>query len=473
MIASFFMVFKIMENINNKYLDIININITISKLSKNINENLKTVEEHIRNPKEETYQQYISSKSEINRLIKKLDGHVNVDKDTSIYYRTLCNMTGYYNKLTGEILESKFDLEAYNKYLTVKRLYLIIQNYIQMLSESFLLFSSEKHTELIVESNSYEIGAYMVVITFAFLSIVFAVTYSTDMIRKIDEVSNTADKLAHGYWEVKDISSSKYHELDVVARAFNNMKQNIKTFIEELKEKTDLEIKLNKEILKSVEKDRTLKESQLQALQMQMDPHFLFNTLNIIARMSMFEGANTSEKLIQAMSKILRYNLSNNGDLVNIYDEIESIKNYLTIQEIRFQDQMVFNLEIGKNLNNVYIPPMIIQPIVENAIIHGLKNRVRDGIVDIKVEKRDDYAIIEVSDNGKGIDDEIIENILKNNLKKDKESTKVGLLNVKKRLELIFGQENLLQLENRLNGGTKVKILVPLGSVKSSMKNIK
>lgn len=245
------------------------------------------------------------------------------------------------------------------------------------------------------------------------------------------------------------------------------MKHSIREFIFELKEKTEIENNYHIEQLKNVEKDKLIKETQLSALQSQMDPHFLFNTLNTISRVAMFEYADETVKLIEATSKILRYNLDCKDKMVKLKEEIRMTKAYVIIQETRFQDQMSFSFNIDKNLDNVKVPPMLIQPIVENAIIHGLREKDKGGIISITVMEENSLISISIKDNGVGMDNEKMDSLM-NEVKN--ESTGLGVFNVKKRLELYFNRNDLFVIKSQKGEGTEVIIFIPIDGGEDSVK---
>jgi len=193
-----------------------------------------------------------------------------------------------------------------------------------------------------------------------------------------------------------------------------------------------------------------------------MDPHFLFNTLNTVSRTAMFENAAKTQELIIAISKIMRYNLDHKGKMVELNKEIEVLKAYLTIQETRFKEQMNFRIKTEGDLSNFKIPPMIIQPIVENSIIHGLADIESEGKVLIEIDKEEDYLIIKIIDNGIGIEKQKLVDILNEEHKIESDKRKsLGLLNVIKRLKLHYGK-NLLNINSKVNKGTEVIIRIPI-----------
>jgi sensor histidine kinase YesM len=294
---------------------------------------------------------------------------------------------------------------------------------------------------------------------------------SNSILKTIEKLSSSARYLSLGHWEIEDIEEINYRELNILGQTFNLMKKNIRNYIQELKEKSELENKLNQEKMENIEKERLLKESQLLNLQMQMDPHFLFNTLNTVSRTAMFENAAETQNLIIAISKIMRYNLDHKGKMVEFKKEIEVLKAYLTIQETRFKEQMDFEIITEGNLDQIEIPPMIIQPIVENSIIHGLADTDSEGRVIIEIKRFSNKVEIRVRDNGIGIESEKLNKILteqpQNREKNERES--LGILNVIKRLKLHYGK-NLLKINSKVKQGTEVIIEIPIKKEKEDNK---
>ncbi len=164
-------------------------------------------------------------------------------------------------------------------------------------------------------------------------------------------------------------------------------------------------------------------------------------------------------KLIEATSKILRYNLDCKDKMVKLKEEMHMIKAYVIIQETRFQDQMSFRFDIEKNLDSVKVPPMLIQPIVENAIVHGLREKDKGGIINITINKKNNFIYITIKDNGIGMDDEKINALLSEVKSK---STGLGVFNVKKRLELYFNRNDLFKINSQIGEGTQVIISIPI-----------
>jgi len=204
-----------------------------------------------------------------------------------------------------------------------------------------------------------------------------------------------------------------------------------------------------------------LKNMEIKALQSQINPHFLYNTLNTIARMALIEGAPDTENLIYAISDLLRYSLKNSNNMVTIDSEIINIKKYFYIQKTRFGERFDYEIDIEPELLQFKIPVMTLQPLVENSIIHGLKNMTINGRVKIIGKKfNDKYLTIKVFDNGIGIDEYKLKTILtvENSYGN---TTGLGIQNVDSRIKHFFGDEYGIRIESAKESGTTATIMVP------------
>ena len=177
----------------------------------------------------------------------------------------------------------------------------------------------------------------------------------------------------------------------------------------------------------------------------------------------MFEGATNTVEIVDAVSKVLRFNLSQRDNFIQLRDELDIIEAFDYIHRIKFEDRFRINYNIDKDLYSIKIPPMIIQLLVENAIKHGFTGTNKEGEIDIKIFREKEFVVIEVEDNGRGICKEKLASIKRGeDIKKNKYSTGLGLMNVRKRLELYFDRSDLLSIDSMEGLGTKVRILIPV-----------
>ncbi|WP_378954761.1 PocR ligand-binding domain-containing protein [Pelosinus sp. sgz500959] len=207
--------------------------------------------------------------------------------------------------------------------------------------------------------------------------------------------------------------------------------------------------------------EQTAKKMELKTIQAQINPHFLFNTLNSIARMAVIEDAPQTEELIYHLSDLLRYSLKSIEDFPKIRADIGNIERYLFIQSLRFSDRISYELNIDEALMDYRIPSMIIQPIVENCMVHGLETKPEGGTIRIDgyfVSKKE--LEIKVTDNGKGIKPDVLKAIQQMG-ETSNPNIGIGTLNTYNRLKSCFGDRFALTIESSLDIGTCVTIRIP------------
>ncbi|HEX9134746.1 MAG TPA: histidine kinase [Ktedonobacteraceae bacterium] len=213
-----------------------------------------------------------------------------------------------------------------------------------------------------------------------------------------------------------------------------------------------------------------LKEAKLKALESQVNPHFLFNTINVIAKLAFLEGAAETEEMSYALADLMRYSLRSSSDtnaLVTLRDEIEHARQYLLIQSTRYRDRLQLSFEIDESALDMRVPPLSIQPIIENAFVHGLEPSERPGQLLLSVQRAREYVVISIQDNGVGISSEQIHKLLAEEADSSLDhwsahTTGLGLTHVRDRLRYYYGKQCQLVIESELGSGTTVRLLLPL-----------
>jgi len=203
------------------------------------------------------------------------------------------------------------------------------------------------------------------------------------------------------------------------------------------------------------------KEIKLKMLANQINPHFLFNTLEAIRMKAHSSGQLEIANKVRTLGKIIRFNLEVSDELVTLESEIQLVKNYLEIQHFRYGDRLKYKIEVDESLYQKMILPLIIQPIAENAVIHGLENIIDSGEIYIKVIEMDSFLEIRVEDNGLGLDENQLKNLILSLDKEDSEK-KIGLKNVHQRIRLLYGDAYGVQIYSEKGNGTKVVMSLPL-----------
>lgn len=270
-------------------------------------------------------------------------------------------------------------------------------------------------------------------------------------------------ELKHYYDEIETVTE---HEVEsaaklmyvmanyIIEQAFNQRIQD------ELNEKNN---KLISEMAMRVTLEKNLRESELQLLQSQLNPHFLFNVLNTINSLAMIEKAKSTSDMIYALSDMLRYTIQNKMHyMVTLAEEMDYNNKYLQIQNIRLGEKIDIHINVDSRLNNLKVPFMILQPLVSNAIDHGLFEMDEQGKLYVYSKEDLENAYIIVEDNGKGISKDVIKAISDGTYKPPTStSTGTSLITLDKRLIHRFGEHYRLQIESKLDKGTKITVKIP------------
>lgn len=219
------------------------------------------------------------------------------------------------------------------------------------------------------------------------------------------------------------------------------------------------------------------RQAEFSALQSQINPHFLYNTLESIRGQALEQGVDEIAEMTEALSTFFRYSISKKGDLVTLDDEITNVENYFVIQQYRFDNKFSFSIQYDEEdieVLNYMIPKLTIQPIVENSIYHGLETKIGKGRISIRITCTEKRLIINISDDGIGMDKTLLdmvnytlrnyknESSISKQQRKEYRHTGIALVNVNMRIKLLFGEQYGINLNSTKGFGTDVEIILPL-----------
>ena len=221
--------------------------------------------------------------------------------------------------------------------------------------------------------------------------------------------------------------------------------------------------RINELMAQTVAGQRQLRQSELRALQSQINPHFLSNTLESIIWIADSEGNQRISNIAMALANYFRLALAGGKDVITIEHEMEHVRNYLLIQKIRYDDYLDFSIHVDEDIKHCMTIKLIVQPIVENAIYHGIKDMGRHGCIDISAKGIDDTIVIEVCDNGMGIPPGKLKHIFDPEKMPRRRIRQggVGLVNIRDRIQLFYGEQYGLVIESLFRHGTTVRITIP------------
>lgn len=305
-----------------------------------------------------------------------------------------------------------------------------INKQIQQSSDSWLL------TEVIVMG---------LVFIFSILSVWFIASAISKPIRELKKMTAS---VGEGNLDVR-VENRNKDEIAALGKSFNHMTEQLKELIE--KERREQE---------------SLKKAEMKALQAQINPHFLYNTLDAIVWMAEANKSDEVIKIVSALSSFFRTTLSKGRDWIPVRNEVEHVKSYLTIQKIRYNDILDYKIEIDEAIYDYSILKLTLQPIVENALYHGIKNKRGRGMITIEGGlKEDGVMMFTVVDDGVGMTPERLAEV---QAELDDEQGEIvvnesgfGLNNVHKRIKLYYGQQYGLTVDSSVGTGTRVTITIP------------
>ena len=269
-----------------------------------------------------------------------------------------------------------------------------------------------------------------------------------------------AQRIAANDFFSEDVQVQNEDELGELVHAFNKMKYATGEYIMALEEKRKTLDLLHEEELEKLETEKRLEMIKLELLKSQINPHFLFNTLNVISGMARLEEAQTTEKMILALSSLFRYNLKTPEQFVLLAKELNVAADYMYLQQMRFGERIRYELDCKARQELVMVPAFTFQPLVENAIIHGIAPKEEGGSIRIVVRQKENRLRIAIGDDGIGMTDEELQQ-LKNRLKTtDAGHGGIGLGNVYRRITAMYPDGDF-EICSKKDAGTVIVIDIP------------
>lgn len=300
-----------------------------------------------------------------------------------------------------------------------------------------------------------------VTILFGFILVGLLYQMIRSVVDPVLRLATAAKDITHGNFDTPDVEVKNRDEVYELATAFNRMKRATKKTVTMLREKNEMEQQLHRSELAAMESQNLMEQAKMQQLRSQINPHFLFNTLNTISRTARKEKAPASEKLILSLAHLFRYGLKTDDREVTLQREINIVNDYLNIQTTRFENRIRLLWRIAPDIDpeTVMVPAFVFQPIVENAIIHGLEPKLEGGQIRIRVHRRAQKLVIIISDNGVGMDADALQKLMQLQTVHGDVSG-IGVGNVRSRLLLLHAKTQFT-IHARLGRGTSVSIVIP------------
>jgi two-component system sensor histidine kinase YesM len=291
-------------------------------------------------------------------------------------------------------------------------------------------------------SNTLFIMGLITIVTF-FITMGVSSIVSRRISSPISRLKNHMEKLEHGDF-YKKIEVDGQQEVVSLSHSFNSMIEEIQILMDRV-----------------ITEQKSKRKTEFQALQNQINPHFLYNTLDSIVYLSENKMNDKVIKMVVALSRFFRISISRGKNIIYLKEELEHARNYLLIQQIRYNEKFHFTFEVDDNVLDYKVVKLSLQPLIENAIVHGISTEYDGGMITIRAFQDAQNLVIEVEDDGYGMTDEQIEDIY-NRIKYESENKSVGLRNVYQRLRLYYGDNAKFIVESELDIRTTIRLIIPI-----------
>lgn len=442
-------------------------NISLNKLSDDISQMQAGLTGYLETKSTDDLELYYKYSQEISMEIQELN-NMPTDNEFKERERNIRKIAETYLMTAENAVRAKRgrNVQAYTQYFKeCDEMYGVLNTYIYSLNNETFRINSESFNTLIGSLRYSEVLCLSIFVIVSLMNVLLIILLTGTITRPLTSLSNKANEISRGNPEkVEPLDIYTDDEVGNVTRAFNQMLSSIKEYIARIREQMVTESAMKE---KSLLMENHLKDAQLKYLQAQINPHFLFNTLNAGAQLAMVEGADRTGEYISNMADFFRYNVKKDNEQVKISEEIELVDSYIYIMNVRYSGEIKFRKDIDSSLLGVVIPSMIIQPIVENSVKYGIMDlEDRDKEITLMLYREDDMACIEVSDNGAGMDEEVIERVLARRSRgpgsDNTEEKSVGLANVLSRLDIFYDKKEEVEIKSTLGEGTSVIIRIPM-----------
>lgn len=450
-------------------------NVSLNELSYAFEKVNDSTYEYLTVKSSEALENYYRNEAEFRQLMEKLNSK-KIDNPVKILEKNIRFMSEHYLQLINNSVQAKRgrNVEKYKAlYDEAEKMYEYINYNIYDLNSRQFRNNAYTYEKLQDAMKYMEIINSIILIIVMIVGVFVLIIMIKEIMKPLKNLAEVAVLVGQGNFHVKVPPTKSEDEIEVVTRAFNTMVDSLKEYMRKTRESMEKEQKMvERELLMEAH----LKEAQLKFFQSQINPHFLFNSLNAGAQLAMLEDAEKSCLFMEKMADFFRYNVKKSSEDASLEEEIRAVENYIYILNVRFAGDIKYQSEIDYAIRDFRVPSMILQPLVENAVNHGIRNVEWQGYVHLRVKNIGGKIHVSIKDNGAGMTKERIEEVLSGKvLSKDegKDCSGVGMYNVKSRLELYYGKENLLQIYSRgRNFGTEIRLILPGKEEKDEVQNI-
>ena len=423
---------------------------------------IESFADYIRDATPDTRDQYVLSCVRTERCLRSLPfDYARIG--TERYARTWSILNGYetYQAYRDELAETQVrESDFVERLYRVYKMQEYLQTYARRLVQVTLKEGNDSYQEKVPVF--YNMPYLILAISAVFMGFVMFLTkiLSNALVSPAVLLAQCARKIAKNDFTGEDPSVENRDEMGELVRAFNKMKRSTKGYIDTLKENHRMSELLHREEIERVEMEKQLSGARLELLKSQINPHFLFNTLNMIACMAKLEEAVTTERMISSMSSLFRYNLKTSEQIVTLARELKVVQDYMYIQQMRFGSRILYSCDLKVDAEQAMIPAFTLQPVVENAMVHGLSKKEQGGRVHIRIWEHGNRLVISVADTGLGMSEERLAEVTEAMKERRTSRIGIGLGNIYKRIHMMYkqGEFRIASIEGR---GTVIQMFIP------------
>lgn len=450
---------KIVREVDSVYSN----NIQLNDISGTLEKLQQSLYQYLKTKSSDNLEAYYIYEQDYRQKIEVLNTQIS-SSPIKLMEKNIHNMSESYLEKADETVKAKRgrNIARYNEgYGDAEQIYEYLQTSINSINNKVFLENSENYAVLRSSLNFMVAFGIILLAAVMLAAVVWIVMMTRNITRPLIELANAANEIAKGNIEVDFPIVDTNDEVSTVAKACNKMIGSIREYIQKTKEnyKRENELMENELIMKN-----DLKEAQLKYLQAQINPHFLFNSLNAGAQLAMMEGAEKACMFIENMADFFRYNVRKINNDTTLGEELDLVDNYIYILNVRFSGDIHYFKQIDERLLSTLMPGMILQPIIENAVNHGIREMEGRGEIRVAVYSEDTNICIRVTDNGIGIAQDTAGKIMRGesaHSENQRDSAGIGMDNVINRLRTFYNIHHVLDIGRGKESGTEVVIYIP------------
>lgn len=374
-------------------------------------------------------------------------------------------MVESYLELADTVIEEKrgTDISGYTAVYDEMRMLLdVINSETSAIASARFSGQLDGYEHFISVSRNIQLWNFLFILFISVFSALL-ISHAVERINKpMVHLSGMATEISAGHFDIADVGRADLDEIDHVVDAFNRMKSDIRSYIEELRWQRQVEQEYLQERVRNMKMEQMIKRMELYTLQAQMNPHFLFNTLNTGVQLAIVEGADRTGEYMEHLAALFRHNLRDSEVVVALRHEIEGLESYFYILGVRFPKNLDLVLDCPEALLDAYrVPSSILQPLVENSIVHAFRETPERKMIAVRASCEGSLLTLSVTDNGAGMDRETVERLLAPHTNEDGASKITGLENVIHRLRFFYPDDpSVIIIESSPGSGTEIRITI-------------